>query len=464
MRDLGVIILAAGEGRRMKSRLPKVVHLLGGKPLVCYVLGTARTLKPRRIAVVVGHGAEEVQRFCGEGDVTWVLQEHQLGTGHAVGCAKETFQDFTGDLLILSGDVPLISPERLAELLRRHRGRQAAVTFLTAFLEQPTGYGRVLRNARDDVTGVLEECDASGPEKNITEINAGIYAVSPRFLFSALEEIGNQNQQGEYYLPDIVGVAFRRGERVEAVRIAEAREILGVNTREELAIMEKLLQERINRKWMEAGVSLKDPQTTYIEEEVTIGKDTVIGPNSHLLGRTTIGERCRIDGSAYVTNARLGNRVQLKFSVVVTDCQIEDEAVVGPFAHLRPGTSLGRSVHIGSFVETKQAAIGEGSKANHLAYLGDVTIGRDTNIGAGTITCNYDGFRKYRTTIGDRVQVGSDTTLVAPVTLGDDAYVATATTVRHDVPPGALVYNDRHERVKEGWTAEKRKRMGQSKN
>jgi bifunctional UDP-N-acetylglucosamine pyrophosphorylase / glucosamine-1-phosphate N-acetyltransferase len=228
--------------------------------------------------------------------------------------------------------------------------------------------------------------------------------------------------------------------------------------------MEKALQERINRKWMDAGVTLKDPLTTYIEEEVTIGRDTVIGPNTHLLGRTTIGEGCRIDGSAYVTNTTVGNQVHLKFSVVLTDCEIAEGAVVGPFSHLRPGTSLGRAVHIGSFVETKQTIIGDGTKANHLAYLGDVTIGSDTNIGAGTITCNYDGFHKYQTKIGSRVQVGSDTTLVAPVTLGDDAYVATATTVRHDVPRGALVYNERRERIRAGWTAAKRKKMEQAKS
>jgi bifunctional UDP-N-acetylglucosamine pyrophosphorylase/glucosamine-1-phosphate N-acetyltransferase len=458
MNDVGVIILAAGLGKRMNSRLPKVLHLLVGKPLLFYPLRAAGELRPKRIAVVVGRGADDVQRAFDDGSITWVLQEEQLGTGHAVRCTKESFLDFTGDLVILSGDVPLISPQTLDDLLRRHRDRKAAVTLLTALLEQPAGYGRVLRNAGGNVTGVLEERDASEPEKQIKEINAGIYAASPRFLFAALEEIGNRNEQGEYYLPDIIGVALRRGERIETVRAADAREILGVNTREELAIMEKTLQEKINRQWMAAGVTLKDPETTYIEEGVTIGKDTVIGPNTHLLGRTTIGEGCRIDGSAYVTDARLGNDVHLRFSVVLADCQVADKAAIGPFAHLRPGTVLGRGVHIGSFVETKQAIVGEGTKANHLAYLGDVTVGRDSNIGAGTITCNYDGFRKYETKIGDRVQVGSDTTLVAPVTLGDDVYVATATTVRHDVPPGALVYNERSERVRQGWTEQFRER------
>jgi len=229
-------------------------------------------------------------------------------------------------------------------------------------------------------------------------------------------------------------------------------------------MMEKAFQERINRKWMEAGVTLKDPQTIYIDEGVSIGKDTFIGPNSHLMGKTVVGERCRIDGNAYMTDALLGDEVHLRYSVVLTGCQIGDGAIIGPFAHLRPGTSLGQNVHIGNFVETKEATIGEGSKANHLTYLGDVTVGRETNIGAGTITCNYDGFKKYRTAIGDRVQVGSDTTLVAPISLGNDVYVATATTLRHDIPEGALAYNERREKVKEGWTEKKRKEMGKSKD
>lgn len=459
MNDVGVILLAAGLGKRMKSTVPKVLHPLAGKPLLSYPLRAARSLNPSRIAIVVGRGAEEVRRAFDDASIRWVLQDRQLGTGHAARCARESFRDFAGDLVILSGDVPLIAPDTLAALVRRHREREAGLTLLTARVEQPAGYGRVLRDATGGVTRIVEERDASEREKDIKEINAGIYAASPRFLFAALEEIGNRNEQGEYYLPDIIGVALRTGEKVETLQVAEAREILGVNTREELAMTEKTLQEQINRRWMAAGVTLKDPQTTYIEEGVTIGRDTVIGPNTHLLGRTTIGEGCRIDGSAHVTDARLGDGVHLRFSVVLTDCRIGDGAAVGPFAHLRPGTSLGRGVHIGSFVETKQAVIGEGTKANHLAYLGDVTVGRDTNIGAGTITCNYDGFSKYQTLIGSRVQVGSDSTLVAPVTLGDDVYVATATTVRRDVPPGALVYNERRERVREGWTEAKRKKM-----
>ena len=463
MKNLGVILLAAGLGKRMKSSRPKVLHCLGGKPLLYYPLEIARRLNPKKIAIVVGHGADGVKRTCADNGIKWVFQKSQLGTGHAVGCTREIFHDFSGDILILSGDVPLISQDTLLGLLRHHREQNAVLTLLTAFLDRPSGYGRILRNDREELIGIVEERDAIGREKKVKEVNAGVYAASPRFLYAALADLNSNNQQGEYYLPDIVGVAQKSGMIVRTVRVKDASEILGINTREELAFMEKTLQERINRKWMESGVTLKDPQTTYIEEGVRIGQDAIIGPNTHLLGHTVVGERCRIDGDAYVTDAQLGNEVHLRFSVVLTDCRIEEGAIIGPFAHLRPGTSLGRGVHIGNFVETKEANIGEGTKANHLTYLGDVTVGRETNIGAGTITCNYDGFQKYRTTIGDRVQVGSDSTLVAPVRLGNDVYVATATTVRHDVPAGALVYNERSDKVRKGWTEQKRKKMKKAK-
>jgi bifunctional UDP-N-acetylglucosamine pyrophosphorylase/glucosamine-1-phosphate N-acetyltransferase len=443
----------------MKSALPKVLHPLAGKPLFLHALVTAQRLKPKKIAVVIGHGAGAVRDAYGRNDVAWVTQEKQLGTGHAVLCAKDVFGDFTGDLLILSGDVPLIQEQTLAAMIKSHRDSQAALTLMTARLEPPAGYGRILRDGRGEVTGSVEEKDATEAQKRICEINAGVYIAAARFLFAALTAVKSDNRQKEYYLPDIIGIGVAQGKKITTVRVADAREMRGINTREELALMEKTLQERINRKWMEAGVTLKDPQTIYIDEGVAIGEDTVIGPNTHLLGRTIIGERCRIDGSAYLTDVKIGNDVHLKFAVVAASSEIEDGAIIGPFAHLRPGNSLGRNVHIGNFVEAKAATIGAGTKANHLTYLGDCTIGRDTNIGAGTITCNYDGFKKYRTTIGDRVQVGSDTTLIAPVALGDDVYVATATTVRRDVPSGALVFNEREERVREGWTERKRKKM-----
>jgi len=459
MKNIGVILLAAGQGTRMKSSVPKVLHPLAGKPLFLHALGVAKQLKPSAIAVVIGHEAGAVRDAYRGEDVAWVTQEQQLGTGHAVLCAKPILGDFCGDVVILSGDVPLIQECTLAAMVQTHREHNAAVTLMTAVLDMPTGYGRIVRDASGDMTGIVEEKDATAAQRQIQEVNAGVYVTTPQFLFGALQEVRNDNRQGEYYLPDVAAIGLRDGKKIATFRVDDPGEMMGINTREELARMEKTLQERINRKWMDAGVTLKDPQTTYIEEAVSIGKDTVIGPNSHLRGRTVVGERCEIDGSAYITDAEIGDGVHLRFSVVLTSCRIDRGAIIGPFAHLRPGTALGPNVHIGNFVETKEAHLGEGTKANHLTYLGDVTIGRDSNIGAGTITCNYDGFKKYRTKIGDRVQVGSDTTLVAPISLGDDVYVATATTVRHDIPAGALVFNERQERTREGWTQEKRKKM-----
>ena len=459
INEIGVILLAAGEGKRMKSGLPKVMHSLGGKPLFLHVLATARRLQPSRVTIIVGCGAEAVKQACRDGDITWATQQQQLGTGHAVLCAKDSFQEFPGDILILSGDVPLLSEGTLKAMIQSHRELNASLTLLTASLKEPRGYGRILRDADGQIAGIVEERDATDAEKHIEEVNAGSYVASAQFLFSALEKIKNDNEQREYYLPDIVSIGLNKGKRIATVRVNDPHEMMGINTREELALMEKRLQERINRKWMDNGVTLKDPSTTYIEEGAVIGRDTSIGPNTHLLGNTVIGERCRIDGSAYLTDAQVGDEVHLKFSVVLTSSQVAAGAIIGPFAHLRPGSSLGPNVHIGNFVETKEAKIGEGTKANHLTYLGDVTIGRDTNIGAGTIVCNYDGFHKYRTKIGDRVQVGSDSTLVAPISLGDDVYVATATTIRHDIPAGALAFNERQERVREGWTAQKREKM-----
>lgn len=463
MQDLGVILLAAGQGTRMKSDLPKVLHPLAGRPLFLHALGTAQRLNPRRVAIVIGHGADAVRRVYPGNNIAWITQEPQLGTGHAVLCAREAFEGLNGEVIILNGDVPLIQELTLRRMVEHHRSRNAAVTLLTASLDKPEGYGRILRDGREAITGIVEEKDATLAQRQIREVNAGIYVVSTPFVFTALGKVKNHNQQGEYYLPDIVAISLDQGRNVETVQVGDVREMMGVNTREELAVMEKNMRQSINQKWMLAGVTLKDPDTTYIDDSVTIGRDTVIGPNTQLRGKTVVGERCQIDGTALLTDSEIGDDVHLRFSVVMTGCRVEHGAIIGPFAHMRPGSNLAPNVHIGNFVETKEAKIGEGTKANHLTYLGDVTIGRDSNIGAGTITCNYDGFNKYKTTIGDRVQVGSDTTLVAPISLGDDVYVATASTVRHDVPAGALVYNQREELVREGWTEQKRKKMKESK-
>ena len=438
----------------MRSATPKVMHLLGGKPLLSHVLGACAGLEPDRVLVVVGHGAEGIREAFPEMDEAgWVPQSEQLGTGHAARCAAEILGDFTGDVLIVNGDVPLLSSHSLSGMLAAHRSRGNDLTVAVATLEDPTGYGRILRCPDGDVIGIVEERDATEAEKAVREINVGLYLASSDFLRAALAALDNRNHQGEYYLPDIARFAAERESRVGSATLDDPREFRGVNNREELAWMEKALQREINRKWMERGVTLKDPDSTYIDADAAIGEDTVIGPNSHLLGRTVVGARCRVDGSAYLTNVRLANDVHLRFSVVMDDCDVEDGVSVGPFAHLRPGTVLKRNVHIGNFVEVKNSSVGESTKASHLSYIGDTELGRDSNIGAGTITCNYDGFTKSRTTIGDRVQVGSDTQLVAPVVVGDDAYIGAGSTITKDVPAGALALSRAPQQHIEDWVA-----------
>ncbi|MBI3301970.1 MAG: bifunctional UDP-N-acetylglucosamine diphosphorylase/glucosamine-1-phosphate N-acetyltransferase GlmU [Deltaproteobacteria bacterium] len=463
MEQLGVVVLAAGLGKRMRSARAKVLHCVAGKPLLSHVIRTTQRLHPDRLVVVVGHQATEVQRICGGTGIEFALQREQRGTGDAVRTAQAHFRGFCGDVLIVCGDTPLLTTATLAGFVQRHRAQQATLSVLTVRLDDPVHYGRVIRTDDGQVVKIVEARDASAEERAVQEINTGIYCVQMDFLFAALERLQPLNAQGEYYLTDIVAQAVAAGLPTQAVLTANAGEVGGINSREELAIMEKTRQAQLRSHWMAAGVTLEDPETVYIDEEVTIGQDTVIGPNTQLKGKTVIGARCRIDGSAYIENCRIGDDVCIRFSVVLGDSELGNHTAVGPFAHLRGGTVLAPRAEIGNFVEVKKSIIGEHTKAKHLAYIGDAEIGRDANIGAGTITCNYDGFGKHRTKIGDRVQVGSDTTLVAPITIHDDVYIATATTVRHDVPAGALVFNTRREEVREGWTAAKRAKEAEKK-
>jgi bifunctional UDP-N-acetylglucosamine pyrophosphorylase/glucosamine-1-phosphate N-acetyltransferase len=461
-RPLAVLVLAAGLGTRMRSATAKVLHRLGDRPLIAYVLDAARKLSPDRLIVIVGHQAEEVEAACkSHGDcrrICFVRQAEQRGTGHAVRCATPGLAGFGGDVLIIYGDVPTLRAETLASFVEGHARSGAALSLLTACFRDPTGYGRIIRGASGEIERIVEERDATPDEEQIQEINAGIYCVAAELLFETVGSIATDNAQGEYYLTDVVSVARRQGRRLWSCGIEDPEEVRGINTRAELAGMEASMRKSIVEKWMAAGVTFEDPQTAYVGADVKIGRDTTIGPNTHLRGATVIGEGCRIDGSAYIQGARLGARVHLKFAVVITDSNIGDDVEMGPFAHLRPGTDLARGVHIGNFVEAKKAKLGPGTKANHLSYLGDVTVGEKTNIGAGTITCNYDGFRKHPTVIGDRVQIGSDTQLVAPVEVGSDAYVGAGTTVTHAVPPGALAVSRTPQRNIEGWVARRRAR------
>ena len=440
----------------MRSERPKVVHEIAGRPLIHYPLIALERLGADPSIVVVGYGAGEVQASCARFPAVFALQEEQRGTGHAVLCALPQLGDFQGEVLLLYADLPLLSAETLEGLVRAHRTAGATLSLLTAEVEDPSGFGRIVRGG-GGVAAIVEHRDASPEQRAIREVNVGIYCTDAAFLRRALPALRADNAQGELYLTDIVAAAVAEG-GVVAAAPAPVAETAQVNWRGELAEMEREMRARINRQWMEAGVTLEDPATTYIGAEARIGPDTVIGPGVLLRGRTRVGARCRIDGNALLRDTVLGDGVHVKFAVVLDDVELAAGCDVGPFAHLRGGSRLGERVSIGNFVETKNAEIGAGTKARHLAYLGDAEIGRDANIGAGTITCNYDGFRKHRTIIGDRVQVGSDSQLVAPVNVGDDAYIATATTVRRDVPAGALVFNSRDQLVRPGWVAARRAR------
>jgi bifunctional UDP-N-acetylglucosamine pyrophosphorylase / glucosamine-1-phosphate N-acetyltransferase len=458
-RPLGAVVLAAGLGTRMRSDRAKVLHELAGLPLVRHALAALAGLDPDRVALVVGHQADAVRAAASGSalrDLRFVHQAEQRGTGHAVACAREAFADFAGDVLILYGDVPLIRTATLRGLLDTHRVEAADLTLLTVRFADPTGYGRILRGSEGRVVGIVEERDATSAERAITEINPGLYAVRAEALFPLLAQLRPDNAQGELYLTDLVGLAARGDYRVASRTSGRAEEVLGVNTRMELARMEATLRAELVDRWMEAGVTFEDPATAYVGPEVTIGADTVVGPNVILRGRTRIGAGCRLEGTAQLVDATLGDRVHVRFGCVIEDAEIGADAIVGPFARLRPGTRLAERVHIGNFVETKKAHVGAGAKANHLTYLGDCDIGPETNVGAGTITCNYDGFAKHRTVVGARVQIGSDTQLVAPVAVGDDAYVGAGTTVTRDVPAGALVVSRVPQRTIPGWTARRR--------
>jgi bifunctional UDP-N-acetylglucosamine pyrophosphorylase/glucosamine-1-phosphate N-acetyltransferase len=446
--SLAAIVLAAGKSKRFRSATSKLIHPLAGRPLIHWTLSCLRGLGTSPIVVVVGADADAVRAGCGT-DVIFAHQAEQRGTGHATLAAQAAFTNGSGLVIVLYGDLPLLEPASLARMVATHRDTHADLTLLTATVADAHGWGRIVRQ-REHVSAIVEDRDATPEIKAIREVNVGIYCLESALLFRLLGRVRDDNAQREIYLTDIVGLAVADGLRISDVSIG-ADEVAQVNSRAELAAIEQIVRRRTNAKWMAAGVTLEDPDNTYIDVDVEIGADTVIGPNVHLRGKTVIGERCRFDGNAFVTNTTIGNDVHVKFAVVMTESTVGHACEIGPFAQLRPRTRLANDVHIGDFVETKNAIIAQRTKANHLAYLGDVEIGEDTNIGAGTITCNYDGVAKYRTVIGARVQVGSDSQLIAPVTLADDSYVATGTTVRDDVPAGTLVFNRKDQVHRAGW-------------
>ena len=454
--QIHVVILAAGKGTRMKSDRPKVLHEVHGRAMLSRVLDTARTLAPSSMVVVLGHKAEEVRvAYAGDASVTFVVQEPQLGTGHALIQALPSLGGASGDLLLLYGDVPLLKPATLAALLARHRQDRAAATVLTAMTSQPFGYGRIVRE-RGAIARIVEERDATQDERAIGEINAGIYALALEPLAEAMAALSPANAQGEYYLTDLVGIYRRRGLGVSTLTLASADELLGVNSRRELAEVSRIVRTEKIDALMAAGVTVIDPATTYVESDVIVGPDTVLHPNVYLEGHTTIGAACEIQAGSRLVNTTVGDRVTIRNYCIITDSVIASDAVLGPFAHLRPGSDVGAEAHIGNFVELKKTRFGSRSKASHLSYLGDATVGEDVNIGAGTITCNYDGVKKHPTVIGDGAFIGSDSQLIAPVTIGPGAYVAAGSSITRDVPGGALAIARGKQENKEGWVKRKK--------
>ncbi|MDQ1728383.1 MAG: bifunctional UDP-N-acetylglucosamine pyrophosphorylase / glucosamine-phosphate N-acetyltransferase [Pyrinomonadaceae bacterium] len=441
-QPLVVLILAAGLGTRMKSARAKVLHQLGGLPLINYVCRTAQSLQPQKILVVVGHQADEVESAVqlAIGTAEFVTQTEQRGTGDAVMAARSNFANSNALVLVLSGDVPLIRAETLDTFITQHRQSGAACSILSVRLENPTGYGRIVRDDSELFVRIVEQKDASDDERKLKEINSGIYCFAARQLFAALERVNPANKQGEYYLTDVPEILQRDGDKVVVYLHGDSREVSGINTRAELAEFENLLRRKTIRKLMlEAGVTFIDPSHAYISAEARLGRDCVIYPGVSIEGATTLGDACEIRSGTRITNSRVGNGVLIKDHCVIVDSEIESDCSVGPFAHLRMNAFMAERSVVGNFVEMKKSRLGRGSKSMHLTYLGDATIGERTNIGAGTVTCNYDGKDKHPTIVEDDVRIGSDTMLVAPVTVGRGAVTAAGSVVTQDVPPDTLV-------------------------
>jgi bifunctional UDP-N-acetylglucosamine pyrophosphorylase/glucosamine-1-phosphate N-acetyltransferase len=459
---LAAIVLCAGKGTRMKSEKAKVLHGILGRPLGAYPIARALELAAAPVVAVVGHQAEAVTEAVKEvfpsQRVRFALQKEQRGTADAVRSAHGELKDHQGAILILYGDTPLLRRETLEALLEAYRSGGGPLAMVTTVAQDPTGYGRVVRDG-GKVQRVVEHKDCTPEQAKITECNAGIYAVEAGFLWRSLSQVQSQNAQGELYLTDLVAMAAREGGAVAVT--ADFLETAGVNDRAELAACAKAMQERINLRHMKAGVTMEDPATTYIHEDVRLGPDTELGPMVTLRAGCSIGSGARIGQGCVLSSSVVGDAVEVKPYSVLEDAQVGKGCIIGPFARLRPGTQLAEGVHIGNFVETKKAQIGKGSKANHLAYLGDAKIGAGVNVGAGTITCNYDGVNKHLTELGDHVFVGSDTQLVAPVKVGDGAYIGAGTTVTEDVPPMSLTLSRAPQIIKEGWVA-KKKAKGQA--
>ena len=455
--------MAAGKGTRLKSKRPKVLHEVGGRALLLHVIAAAKTLVPAdAIFCIVGHEAERVQSAVAPTGVNFVLQEVQRGTGHAMQVLKAWFElsgtPLPKHLLVLSGDVPLIRPETLSALRELHLAERAAMTILTAVPPNPTGYGRVLRAApgSPEVTAIVEQKSLKPDQLNAPEINSGIYCFETAALFSKLDQLSTDNAHGEFYLTDVAAMLVADGRRVVAIQAETADEVLGANTIAEMMHLDRALRAESARRLMAQGVTIFAPETCIIDAEITVGPDTVIEPYVQLLGSTHIGSDCRIRSYSVIQSSTLADNVTVRNGCILDSAEVASGAILGPYAHLRPESRIGEGAHVGNFCETKKVTLGRGSKANHLTYLGDAVIGEGTNIGAGVITCNYDGVHKHRTTIGNNSFIGSDSTLVAPISVGDNAYVGAGSCVTKPVPDGALALGRAQQVTKEGWATARR--------
>ena len=470
-KGFAVAIMAAGKGTRLKSRRPKVLHEVGGKALLLHVIAAAKTVAPaEEIFCIVGHEAERVRTAVESTGVQFVLQAEQRGTGHALQVLKADFE-LSGrrapkNLLVLSGDVPLIRPETLRALTEFHEAQGAAMTILTAIPPDPTGYGRVMRAAAGspEVTAIVEQKSLKPEQLGTPEINSGIYCFETAALFARLDQLSTDNPHGEFYLTDVAGLLVKDGERVVATPAPSVDEVLGANTIAEMMHLDAAMRADAAKRLMAQGVTIFRPETCVIDAEVTVGPDTVIEPFVQLLGATKIGSECRVRSYSVVQNSTLADGVVLRNGCVLDGAEVASGALIGPYAHLRPESRIGEGAHVGNFCETKKTTLGKGAKANHLTYLGDAVIGAGTNIGAGVITCNYDGANKYVTAVGENAFVGSDSTLVAPVTVGDGAYIAAGSCITQEVPEGALALGRSRQTNKEGWATARRAARESHKN
>lgn len=459
-----VAILAAGKGTRLKSRYPKVLHHVGGKSLLAHVVAAATRLCPAQdVYAIIGHDAERVKEAMAGSGIGFILQKEQRGTGHALMVGEDALSQYD-HLLVLYGDVPLISPATLERLRDYHLRQGSVMTVLTAVMEKPYGYGRIIfRNKGHEVEAIVEEKSLSPSQRELKEINAGFYAFATKPLFEHIRHLGTDNKHHEYYLTDMAAILAKAGKKVIAVQAPDAHEVQGCNTRQELAEVDGELRMKKCQQLMDSGVTIYQPQTCVVDSDVTIGPDTVIEPFVHLLGATHIGAECRIRSYSVIINCELGDGVLIRNGCVMDDSRIGAQAALGPYTHLRPGCQIAEGAHMGNFVEGKKLKLGKGSKAQHLSYLGDAEVGEGVNVGAGTITCNYDGFGKYPTVIGDRAFIGSDATLVAPVKVGKGAYIGAASCITEDIPDDALAIGRGRQVNKEGWARQKREERASAK-